>query len=80
MLNLSRMEEFSIIRERIMIASDTKLLGLVRSWVLHTIRKSNLTSTFESKLVLAIDEAVVNVIEHSYEFQKTGYVDVEIEI
>ena len=70
-----------IIHERLMIPSDVKLLGLVRNFVLGVMRQGNkIPPDKENRIVLAVDEAVSNIIEHAYDFQKSGYIDIEIEI
>ena len=65
--------------ERITISNDTKFLSLVRDFVARMIRLSSLSREEESKVILAVDEAVTNIIEHAYENQRDGTIDVEID-
>lgn len=69
----------NIIQERLMVPSDVKFLGLVRNFILNALHQSNrISPDKENKIVLAIDEACTNIIEHSYEFRKSGYIDIKL--
>jgi len=69
------------INERLMIPSDLKFLGLVRNFVIGVLHQSNkVAAEKQNKIILAVDEAVTNIIEHGYDCQKTGYVDIQIVI
>jgi serine/threonine-protein kinase RsbW len=68
-----------IIQERLMIPSDLKFLGLVRNFILNVLHQTNkIAPDKENKIVLAVDEAVTNIIEHAYEFQKSGYINIKM--
>lgn len=64
-------------QERLIVASEMRLLDFVRDFVLNFVRQSSLPNDFENRLVLAVDEAVTNVIEHAYKLQISGYVDIQ---
>ena len=66
-------------RERITVNSDTRFLSVVRQFLQRMIRQSALPPEDENKITLAVDEAVSNVIEHSYENQAEGTIEVEVE-
>jgi serine/threonine-protein kinase RsbW len=57
-----------------------KFLGYVRDFILGFIRKNSLPAELENKVILAIDEAVANVIEHAYEEKNIGYIDILADI
>lgn len=69
-------ESFS---ERLVMNSDIKRLKLAREFIASMCGRSKLTTPDQNKVVLAVDEAVSNVIEHAYEQQKTGYIDITVE-
>ncbi|KAF0240582.1 MAG: anti-sigma regulatory factor serine/threonine protein [Planctomycetota bacterium] len=65
------------VHDRIVITNDTKFLGFVREFTSRMIRQSSLSREDENKIILAVDEAVANIIEHAYENQREGTIDVE---
>lgn len=65
------------VHDRIVITNDTKFLGFVREFMSRMIRQSSLSREDENKIILAVDEAVANIIEHAYENQREGTIDVE---
>ncbi|MCK4908897.1 MAG: ATP-binding protein [Planctomycetes bacterium] len=67
-----------MLHERLSITSEMKFLDLVRNVMQKSIRKSKLSDNHENKMVLAVDEAVSNVIEHAYELQKNKFIDIQI--
>ncbi|NUN50208.1 MAG: ATP-binding protein [Candidatus Brocadiae bacterium] len=67
------------VHDRIVITNDTKFLGFVREFMSRMIRQSSLSREDENKIILAVDEAVANIIEHAYENQREGTIDVEVE-
>ena len=67
-------------RDRLVITSDTKYLSAVRDFVSRMVRLSKLSHDEENKIILAVDEAVTNIIEHAYEDQVEGAIDIEIEV
>lgn len=64
--------------DRIVVSNDTRHLIVVREFVTRMIRQSDLASEDENKVTLAVDEAVTNVIEHGYEGERDGSIEVEI--
>lgn len=67
------------VHDRIVITNDTKFLGFVREFMSRMIRQSNLSRDTENRIILAVDEAVANIIEHAYENQREGTIDIEVE-
>ncbi|MBI4834505.1 MAG: ATP-binding protein [Planctomycetes bacterium] len=65
-------------QDRLIITSDLKLLYLVRQFVVNFMRQIPLPADYENRLVLAVDEAVSNIIEHAYESKTDGYIDIQI--
>jgi serine/threonine-protein kinase RsbW len=64
--------------DRLTISSDLKLLYLVRQFVVNFMRQIALPADYENRIVLAVDEAVSNIIEHAYESKADGYIDIQI--
>ena len=64
-------------QEHLIVASEMRFLDFVRDFVLKFIRQGSLPADSENRLVLAVDEAVTNVIEHAYKFQLHGYIDIQ---
>jgi serine/threonine-protein kinase RsbW len=64
---------------KLVITNDTKYLATVRNFTAQLVALSKLPRSDENKIVLAVDEAVTNVIEHGYEPNQVGPVEVEIE-
>ncbi len=69
-----------VLREQLVITSDTRHLTAVRDFVSRMIRASKLNRDDENKIILAVDEAVTNIIEHAYEDQAEGSIEIEIEL
>jgi serine/threonine-protein kinase RsbW len=67
-------------REKLIITNDTKYLATVRNFAAQMVALSRLPRGDENKIVLAVDEAVTNVIEHGYEPNQVGPVEIEIQI
>jgi len=72
-------QESSHRRATLTIPNDPKRLGAVREFVSKMVQASTLGRAEENKLILAVDEAVTNVIEHSYGPGEKGPIEIEIE-
>jgi serine/threonine-protein kinase RsbW len=68
------------LKDRLVVTNDTKHLILVRDFVSRLIRQSRLGSPDENKIILAVDEAVTNIIEHGYDEGAEGTIELEIEV
>lgn len=66
--------------EVLRITNDTKNLMKVREFMSRMIRSSALPPNEENKVILAVDEAVSNIVEHGYEAKIEGYIDITVEI
>jgi serine/threonine-protein kinase RsbW len=67
------------IRDRLVVSNDTRHLIVVRDFVSRLIRQSRLAKDDENKVILAVDEAVSNIIEHGYEEGADGPIEIEVE-
>lgn len=67
-------------RDRICVTSDTKVLSTVRDFISRMIERSALPPEDENKVILAVDEAVTNIIEHGYENVSNGSIEIEVEL
>ena len=67
------------LKDRLVVTNDTKYLIVVRDFVSRMIRQSRVTREDENKIILAVDEAVTNIIEHGYDQGVDGQIELEIE-
>ncbi len=68
-----------ILKDRVVVTSDTKYLMMVRDFVGHMVRRSRLSDGEENKVIMAVDEAVTNSIEHGYGNNPTGRIEIGVE-
>ena len=68
------------VHEEVAIHSRTRSLREVRDFVSRMVRNSALPARDHNKIVLAVDEAVANVIEHAYQSREDGEIHVRIEL
>ena len=68
-----------MLREQISITSDTRHLSVIREFISRMIRQSALPTEEENKIILAVDEAVTNIIEHGYDEGVSGSIELDIE-
>ena len=66
-------------RKELRITNDTENLSMVRTVVQDMINDSPLKPEERNKVILAIDEAISNVIEHAYE-DKSGDIEVILDM
>jgi serine/threonine-protein kinase RsbW len=64
--------------DRLCITNDTRHLSTVREFISRMVAQSKLPQKEENKIILAVDEAVTNIIEHAYEHQRDGTIDIEV--
>ncbi len=67
------------LKDHLVVANDTRHLILVRDFVSRLIRQSRLAKDEENKIILAVDEAVTNIIEHGYDDGTDGSIEIEVE-
>jgi serine/threonine-protein kinase RsbW len=67
------------INDRIEVAAHARNLVLVREFLHGAIRRSHLPPECANKVVLAVDEAVANTIEHGYVGREGGKVEVRVD-
>ncbi len=67
------------VSDRIEVPAKTQNLQKVREFLHAAIKRSALPSTDINKVVLAVDEAVANTIQHGYQGREDGNVEVQIE-
>ena len=70
---------YDMLRDKINVESNTRFLIAVRDFVSRMIRASKIHREDENKVILAVDEAVSNIIEHAYEFKEDGSIEIEVE-
>lgn len=68
-----------VIRDKITVSNNTRFLADVREFISRLIGASRLASSEMNKVVLAVDEAVTNIMEHAYGENTDGTIDIEVE-
>lgn len=69
----------SHVTDRLEVDAETKNLAVVRDFLHAAIKRSLLPTADSNKVVLAVDEAVANTIQHGYEGRDRGTVEVVID-
>lgn len=69
-----------ILKDRLVVTNDTKHLIVVRDFVSRMVRSSRLSKDQENKVILAVDEAVTNIMEHGYDPGIEGLIEIEAEV
>ena len=67
-------------KRRLVIPNDTKYLNTVRDFVVEVVGNSAFPKIDMGRIVLAVDEAVTNIIEHAYSNKREGEVDIQLEL
>jgi len=68
------------LRDRLVVSNDTKHLVVVRDFISRLVVQSRLSREDENKIILAVDEAVTNIIEHGYDEGVEGSIEIDVEI
>lgn len=69
-----------VYKNSIHISNDTSNLKTVRAFLAEGIVVSGMVpKEWQNKITLAVDEAVTNIIEHGYEADEDGHIDITIE-
>lgn len=69
-----------VLRDSLTIFSQTKNLKLVRDFVTRLVQVSPVDAGDHRKIILAVDEAVANIIQHGYETDENGVIEVIVEV
>ncbi|MCC6465626.1 MAG: ATP-binding protein [Planctomycetes bacterium] len=69
----------SRLTDRLEVAAHTRNLALVREFLHNAIKRSALPPSDANKVVLAVDEAVANTMQHGYEGKEPGTVEVIVD-
>lgn len=69
----------SHVTDRLEVDAHTRNLAVVREFLHNAIKRSTLAKGDANKVVLAVDEAVANTIQHGYEGRDDGTVEVIID-
>ncbi|MCA8920987.1 MAG: ATP-binding protein [Planctomycetes bacterium] len=67
------------VRRSVSIANDSSQLSSVRGLVKDLLETSPFDSTWRNKIVVAVDEALANVVEHAYEGDR-GEIQILLEL
>lgn len=66
------------IRKRLTFKSTTDNLAAIRDFVKATANEVGFSKDDSGKIILAVDEAVTNIIKHAYKYSKEGKILVSI--
>lgn len=69
----------SHVTDQLIVEAETRNLAVVREFLHAAIKRSMLPVSDSNKVVLAVDEAVANTIQHGYEGMDKGSVEVLID-
>lgn len=64
------------VQRELSIPNDTKYLATVREAIFDLIARSDFPGDDVNRIVLAVDEAVANIIEHAYHDQPNGEMEI----
>lgn len=67
------------LKDRLVIANETRHLLAVRDFITRMARHGGLSPEDVHKIALAIDEAVTNIMEHGYNRDEKGTIEIEAE-
>lgn len=67
------------LKDRLVVANDTKQLIIVRDFVSRMLKQAAFPGEDMNKLILAVDEAVTNIIEHGFAPGAEGVIEIEVE-
>ena len=68
------------IREHLSVPNETKELKRIRDFVQQVVRKSRMDEPVQNRVILAVDEAVTNIIKHAYEEGRKDLIDLTIDV
>jgi len=66
------------IRKRLTFKSTTDNLAAIREFVKTTAHQAGFSKDVAGKIILAVDEAVTNVIKHAYRYSEDGKILISI--
>lgn len=67
-----------MIRREFVVPNDTQYLATVRGEVTKVVEQSAFDARDRKLLILAVDEAVTNIMEHAYDNDLEGELDIEM--
>lgn len=67
-----------LIHRELVIPNDTKYLAEVRQVVQDVVHSSRFPTSEANRIVLAVDEAVTNIMQHAYEHDLEGNLEIEL--
>ena len=68
------------IQRKITVGNSTENLAKVRVFVTQAMRDADVNKEDENRIILAVDEAVSNIIEHAFENTLEGAIKIEIDL
>ncbi len=74
------MEEAAAVVRTLSIPNETSQLKAVRSFVAEVVRHSPIPPVYENGILLAVDEAVTNIITHAYSQGRQDTIEITLEI
>ncbi|MCZ6602714.1 MAG: ATP-binding protein [Planctomycetota bacterium] len=68
------------VQRTLSVSNATENLSKVRNFVTQAMRDGGIGSDDENRIILAVDEAVSNIIEHAFETTTQGVIKVDVEV
>lgn len=68
------------VQRTISVTNSTENLSKVREFVTKAVRDGQVKREDENRIILAVDEAVSNIIEHAFENAPEGIIRVEVDV
>ena len=72
--------EQSLLVRSLSIPNETRELRSVRAFAAEAVHRGGVPKAFENGILLAIDEAVANIITHAYEEGRKDLIEIVIEV
>ena len=70
----------SAVQRTISVSNATENLSKVREFVTEVMREGNVNREDENRVILAVDEAVSNIIEHAFEHSLKTTIRIEVDV
>jgi anti-sigma regulatory factor (Ser/Thr protein kinase) len=67
------------LKDRLTVSNDTRHLVAVREFIGRMSKRPEMPPEDAHKIILAVDEAVTNIIEHGYNRGEKGSIEIEAE-
>jgi serine/threonine-protein kinase RsbW len=77
-LTLQELRRMCSFTHQLHVQNNTKYLNHVREMLSAQIRRTSLSRTDGNQVILAVDEAITNIMEHGYDQKNEGWIDIDV--